>query len=112
MALSVLAIALGVMVAAGGRQAENAAYLRDRVLAHWVAMNVATTQQAMKNWPETGTIEGREQMAEREWSWSMVVSQTPEATIRRLVISVRLGKEKKEATPLARLESYLGQPRP
>ncbi|MBF0176305.1 MAG: type II secretion system minor pseudopilin GspI [Magnetococcales bacterium] len=108
-ALTVLAISLGVMVVSSGRQAENSVYMRDRVLAHWVAMNVATTQMVMKKWPDPGVLEGHEEMAKREWFWTIQVVPTPELTIRRLTISVRQGKQKKSA-PLARLECYIGQP--
>ncbi|MBF0152322.1 MAG: type II secretion system minor pseudopilin GspI [Magnetococcales bacterium] len=109
MALTVLAISLGVMVTSSGRQAENSVYMRDKILAHWVAMNAVTTLHVMKSWPDTGTLEGHEEMANRDWSWTILVSSTPDATLRRLTISVRLGKEKK-ASPLVRLESYLGKP--
>ncbi|MBF0137547.1 MAG: type II secretion system minor pseudopilin GspI [Magnetococcus sp. DMHC-1] len=108
-ALAVLATALGAMVVAGGRMAEDSAAMRDRVLAHWVAMNVATNQQIMNHWPDPGTLTGHEEMANREWSWTIQVLPTPDAAVRRLDISVRLGKDKKSSS-LARLESYLGQP--
>ena len=56
-ALAVVAIALGAGIKAAGSNIDNAAYLRDRTLAHWVAMNKLAEMETMKKFPSPGTTE-------------------------------------------------------
>ncbi|MBF0270737.1 MAG: type II secretion system minor pseudopilin GspI [Magnetococcales bacterium] len=108
-ALAVLALALSASLRAVSEYARNAAYLRDRTLAHWVAMNQATERRIRLEWPEPGIIRGTETMADREWHWSVSVSNTTEPQMRRLEIQVR-AEASDSSQPLARLESYLVKP--
>ena len=108
-ALAVLAIAFSAAVHATGRTAENAAYLRDRTLAHWVAMNQATQKQVLREWPGPGIQQGVEQMGGRSWYWEISVSGTKVPTMRRLDVAVYIDPNRKKA-PATRLEAYLHQP--
>ncbi|MBF0429589.1 MAG: type II secretion system minor pseudopilin GspI [Magnetococcales bacterium] len=108
-ALAVLAVALTASIQVVGEYVRNVAYLRDRTLAHWVAMNQATQQRVLKAWPEPGLLKGQEQMAGREWYWSVLVSATAEPVVRRTEILVRTDANEK-SQPLARLESFLVKP--
>ncbi|MBF0192363.1 MAG: type II secretion system minor pseudopilin GspI [Magnetococcales bacterium] len=108
-ALAVLALALSASLRAVSEYARNAAYLRDRTLAHWVAMNQATERRVRLEWPEPGIIRGTETMADREWHWNVSVSNTTEPQMRRLEIQVRADSAD-TSQPLARLEAYLVKP--
>ncbi len=44
-ALAVLAIAMAALIKTGGENTRSAAYLRDKTLAQWVAMNVIAEQR-------------------------------------------------------------------
>ncbi len=108
-ALAVLAVALSSAIQAASGFARNAAYLRDRTLAHWVALNQATERRVRKEWPQMGVIKGQERMGNRDWYWVVLVSSTPVDSIRKMEIEVR-GGAGEQAVPLSRLEAFLVQP--
>jgi general secretion pathway protein I len=89
-ALAIIAITLGALVKTGASNANNASYLRDKTVAHWVAMNRATEMQLEPAWPPAGITEGKVEMGGREWHWRAKVSDTFDADIRRLDVDVRL----------------------
>lgn len=107
-ALAVLAVAVAAVVAAVSSHVSNAAYLQDRTLAHWVAMNKVAELQVSGGWPAPGTQTGENLMAGHEWSWQIAVSTTDDPDVRRLDVSVFVGKESK--TPLETMVAYVGQP--
>ena len=65
-ALAVLAIALSAVIKGVSANANNAAHLRDRMLAHWVAMNKVTELQTNTTLPTPGVTTGTMLMAEHE----------------------------------------------
>ena len=107
-ALAVLAIALSAVIKGVGANVNNAAHLRDRMLAHWVAMNKVAELQADTAFPAPGVTTGTMLMAEHEWLWQVTVSTTPNATIQRLDVEVRGKKEDKQ--PLDSVVAYAGLP--
>lgn len=107
-ALAVLAVALAAVMKTTMENAENASYLRDRTLAHWVAMNVVTETQVQKEWPALGKKEGTAMMAEREWYWVMNVTETMDDELRRLNVQVYYNRQDKEA--MAILVGFMGAP--
>lgn len=108
-ALAVLGIALGAAVQAVGQQARHATYLRDRTLAHWVAMNQAAEQRIQHRWPSPGLFQGEARMAGRSWYWDLAVVETQSTDIRRLNVAVFKTFDRSTA-PVARLEAYLPRP--
>ncbi len=90
-ALAVLAIALSAIIKVTAENAENASYLRDKTLAHWVAMNILTEIQIKKKLPNNK--KGMSKMAERKWHWLLKVSKTVDKELQRLEIKVHLHKE-------------------
>lgn len=107
-ALAVLAIAVAAVVTAVSDNVSNAAYLRDRTLAHWVAMNKVAEMQVSGDWPEAGTKHGESLMASQNWSWQITVSNTDDSDVRRLDVDVYADREHKNV--LATLVAYLGRP--
>jgi general secretion pathway protein I len=107
-ALAVLAIAVAAVVAAVSGNVSNAAYLRDRTLAHWVAMNKIAEMQVDGDWPAPGTQHGESLMAAQEWSWQITVTATDDADVRRLDVNVYADKEHKDT--LATMVAYVGRP--
>lgn len=87
-ALAVLAVALGALIRTAGDAAANAGHLRDKTLAHWVAMNRIAEQQLAPTWPSVGERGGETEMAGREWHWEEVVEATEDADMRRLTVHV------------------------
>ncbi|MCP4702579.1 MAG: type II secretion system minor pseudopilin GspI [Gammaproteobacteria bacterium] len=107
-ALTVLAIALAAIIKNAGDNAENAAYLRDKTLAHWVAMNKLTELRVHGAWPTLGRSDGSAGMGDREWHWLLNVSETPDKELRRLEIQVSNSREADE--PLAILAGFISLP--
>ncbi len=107
-ALVILAIALAAVIKVGIENTENIRYLRDKTLAHWVAMNVLTEIQIMEKWPRLGKQEGTAMMAEREWFWQMKISETGEKELRRLDIQVYY--EHQHENPVTLLAGFVGKP--
>ncbi|MEJ2553519.1 MAG: type II secretion system minor pseudopilin GspI [Gammaproteobacteria bacterium] len=106
-ALAILAIAVAAVVAAVSANVSNAAYLRDRTLAHWVAMNKVAEMQVDGDWPSPGTKHGDSLMAEQKWSWQITVSTTDDKDVRRLDVDVYGDKDQKDV--LATLVAYVGR---
>jgi general secretion pathway protein I len=95
--MMVIAIALAAIIKTTGSGAANAAYLRDKTFAHWVAMNQMAELQLAQTFPSLGKKSGEEEMANRTWYWSREVKTTPDKDIRRVEISVRLENDKDAA---------------
>lgn len=72
-ALSVIAIALGALVKAGSNHTQSVAYLKQKTLAHYVAMNEIALLQAKQKWPDLGKKHKSSEMAEQEWFWTQEV---------------------------------------
>ncbi len=108
-ALAVLAIAMAALIKTGGENTRSAAYLRDKTLAQWVAMNVIAEQRLKPAWPSTGTKRGSEEMARHEWFWELRIAETFDEDVRRLEVAVR-ATDDREQTPLASLVAFLPRP--
>ena len=85
-ALAVLAIALGAAIRGAALAADNAAHLRDKTFAHWVAMNQIGEHQLAQTWPAVGEREGVERLAGRDWRWRRRVEPTDDPWMRRLTV--------------------------
>ncbi len=95
-ALAVIAIAMGALIKSGTQHAQTASYLRDRTLAHWVAMNRVAELQLAESWPGVGESNGRIEMAGREWWWRARVEATFDEDVRRLEVEVARGDDAKD----------------
>lgn len=107
MALAVLAIAMAAAITATASNVDNMIYLRDRTLAHWVAMNKVAEVQIAGTWPAEDTIDGTAVMAGREWYWKMVIEETPDPNVRFVDLAVGVSEQ---SAPLSTLASYLSKP--
>ena len=64
------------IIKVSGNQALNTEHLRDKTLAHWVAMNQIAQLQLSRQWPAAGKKSGSEAMGWHEWHWQSIVSET------------------------------------
>ena len=108
-ALTVLAIALAAVTKTASEGAGNAAYLRDKTLGNWVAMNKITELYAMNQWPPIGQSNGDSPMGGHEWVWTMEVSATPDQDIRRVEVEVR--RHEDDAGIIVSRVAFLPKPR-
>ena len=103
-AVAVLAIAMAAILSGMARHANNAAYLREKTVALWVAHNRLTEIELERSWPDVGKSDGDVEMAGVEWTWKVEVQQTPDDQWRRVDIEV-LPPERQ--TPAIRLSGFI-----
>ncbi len=106
-ALVVIALGMLGVIQAVSQTASNSGYLRDKTVAHWVAMNQLTAVRLQKSAPSIDKSSDEVEMAGRKWKWTMDVQQTPVETIRRIDISVRPA-DAKEGSRLASVTGFYG----
>ena len=106
-ALVVIGLGMLGVIQAVSQTAGNSSYLRDKTIAHWVGMNRLTEIRLQKTAPAVDKTSDEVEMAGRRWKWTMNVTQTPVATIRRIDISVR-PSEAKEGASLASVTGFYG----
>ena len=92
-ALFVLALALGALQLRISTYLDNGAYLRDKTVANWVALNqleLLRSVQRVGAAPPTGVQEGMVAMAGRTWYWVLIPQEqsAPETGIVTFVIGV------------------------
>jgi general secretion pathway protein I len=104
LAVLFLAVALAAGIFSTGRYAANAAVLREKTVALWVAHNRLTEIGLQPTWPGLGKSDGDVTLAGIEWRWEVEVIETPDPRVRRVNIGVR---PKDAASEAARLSSFL-----
>lgn len=108
-ALAIIATALGALIKTSGSNTSTLTHLRDKTLAHWVAMNKATELLVTNAWPSSGsTTTDVTKMADREWHWTLKVQSTEDKDIRRFEIEVR--HDSKDDNSLLTLTGFLARP--
>ena len=107
-ALVLLATALSVMVKTGSENAINTGQLRNKYFASIVAANKMAELRLADAWPATGRSNGNAELASQRWQWQLNVSNTPDAALRKVELSVSLDDDKEQTLHV--LTSYLGQP--
>jgi general secretion pathway protein I len=106
-ALIVVSLGMLAVIETVGGTARNSGYLREKTVAHWVAMNKLTEVRLLPNPPPVDKSSDDVEMAGREWRWTMEVKQSPVESIRRIEISVR-PKEAPEKSSMASITGFYG----
>ena len=104
-ALTVIALSLGAIISSSGTQASQATYLKQKSIAHWVALNEITQLQIDKDWPSTGSHDGSAEMANNTWYWKRTIQKTEDDNSRQVVFEVFSDKARK--SNLTSLTAYL-----
>jgi general secretion pathway protein I len=106
-ALVIVALGMMAVIQAVSQTASNSAYLRDKTIAHWVALNRVTEVRLEQSSPKVDKTSDEVEMAGRKWRWTMTVTQTPVETMRRIDVSVRPA-EAKEGSSMAFITGFYG----
>lgn len=106
-ALVIVSLGMLGVITAVGQTASNSTYLREKTIAHWVAMNRLTEARLQPAAPKVDKSSDEVEMAGRRWRWTMNVTQTPVETIRRIDVSVR-PLEADEDSSLASVTGFYG----
>jgi general secretion pathway protein I len=106
-ALVIVALGMLGVIEAVTQTARNGTYLRDKTLAHWIAMNLVTEQRLRPDPPEVSKSSDELEFAGQQWRWTMVVTQTQVDSLRRMDVSVRRA-EAPEDSSLTTLTGFYG----
>lgn len=106
-ALAVLAITLAAISKSLNMHIQHSMYLKDKTIAHWVAMNKITEMRLNGTFPTIGKNQGKSLMGDREWLWFLNVSSTIDPDLRQLEIAVSL---KENNSPLTLLTGFVTKP--
>jgi len=111
-ALTVLAIALSASLAAVSQYTKQVTELKQRTIAHWVAMNEINRLRVTEAFANSGEKSGKQAMANTTWAWKYTITKPPgldtsKVDMRQVTVEVTLEGEDKI---LATLTGYLGNP--
>lgn len=106
-ALAILTIAVLAALRNSGGLIDNSAYLRDKTMAHWVAMNRAAEIRLAGRWG-TWSDEGRVVQGNREFFYRVLIKKTEDSDINRGEIEVAADED--GSTSLTRLVFFLPRP--
>jgi general secretion pathway protein I len=88
-ALVIVALGMLGVIQAVTQAARNGTYLREKTLAHWIAMNVITERRLLAAPPDVAESSEDVEFAGQRWRWTMQVTQTEVESLRRMDVSVR-----------------------
>jgi len=88
-ALAVLAIAMAALVKSAGGFTSNQAYLENKTIAHWVALNQMAKLRTSDKKHSAGSDQGQEEMAGRMWNWKVVLAQTFDQNVLKAEVTVQ-----------------------
>lgn len=107
-ALVIMAISLTAVSYAISRNAQNAAYIDQKMAAHWVAMNVISHAQVQAEQASSTAIaqqSGTTEMLNRTWYWeSKTEALASDEKIYHINVSVSAHES---GSPVEQLDSYL-----
>ena len=111
-ALAIVSVALATLVKAARANASNAAYLRDKTFAQWVAVNKVTELRVSKTWPAIGEKKGHTLMGNNDWFWLAKVKKTEVPGIRTIEYKVYRSEQERidNSLPVYRMTAFIGKP--
>ena len=106
-ALVIVALGMLGVIEAVTQTARNGTYLREKTLAHWIAMNVVTERRLQLEPPPIAESSDEVEFAGARWRWTMRVTQTQVPSLRRMDVSVRPA-DAAETVALATVTGFYG----
>jgi general secretion pathway protein I len=89
-ALVVVAVGMGALLAALGAAADNTSYLRDKTFAQWVALNRVAEVRLQNGAPTKGKTNGTTEFAGHKWQWEQEVTSLDVPGVLRMDVKVRM----------------------
>ena len=106
-ALIIVSLGMLGVIQAVSQTASNTSYLRDKTIAHWVAMNRLTEVRLAATPPATDTSSGTAEMAGQQWRWTQNVTETDVESMLRIDINVAPA-DADEKSSLASVTGFFG----
>jgi general secretion pathway protein I len=107
-ALAIIAFGLVAVFGQLGQTASTAIRLREKTLAHWVAIDRLTELRLSGAYPSVGTSSDDLEMANLRWHYEIKVSATESPDLRRADVSVSFADHPER--PVASVTGFLGRP--
>lgn len=110
-ALLLLSLALVALVRTTSLEARALAQLKESTYAQWVASNALAELRLRETDPAIGERSGRAELAGRGWRWTLRITATDEARLRRVEVDVYADSAAAVARgePLAHLTGFIGR---
>lgn len=87
-AVTIIAISLTALLSTSGTQASSVTFLKQKTLAHWVAVNELEQIRIAKEFPDLGDKKGSTKMANHEWFWLRTTKKTENKDAREVTFTV------------------------
>ncbi len=87
-AMAILSLGMIAVFGAMSQSLSATTRLRDKTLAHWIAINQITELQVTGEYPGAGKRRDQVDMAKTEWIYDMKIADVPQIDMRRIDIAV------------------------
>jgi general secretion pathway protein I len=109
-AVVIVAVGMGAAILAVNQNVYNASYLRDKIMASWVAENRLTELRLSGTTPKVEETTGDAEMGDVRWLWRQKVSETGVANLLR--VDIQVSSELEPQGSLISLSGFVGVPIP
>ena len=107
-ALVIISLGMLAVIEAVTQTLNNANYLREKTVAHWVAMNKLADIRLANSAPTAGDSDGDVDMVGETWHWRMKISATDVASMLRIDVNVA-PKSAGENASIANVSGFYGK---
>jgi general secretion pathway protein I len=107
-ALTIIAITLGAIIKTSSEQAANTAYLKQKTIANWVALNAHNQLLLEKAWPSIGKSTDSANMANHDWHWQREIQKTLSPDTRKVIYRVYVDEDRQQQ--VSKLTAYVTNP--
>jgi general secretion pathway protein I len=107
-ALLIVSLGMLAVIQTVSQAASNSSYLRDKTIAHWVAMNRITELRLQKQAPSLGESKGDVEMVGQKWHWRTTVASTPVASVIRINVDVAPAGADEDSSSIASISGFFG----
>ena len=105
-AMSVLAIGMVTLIKVATQNTIQTGYLKDKTLAHWVAVNKINEVKLKSSWPDKGKTSGTVEMASRDWYWKLKVSDYGKRSEKVRILEIDIRLKERDEDPLVSFVSF------
>jgi len=107
-ALVIAALGLAAVLSVVTYSARNVNYLRDKMLASWIALNQIATVRLSMQMPAVDKTDGDLDYANDKWKWVQTVTQTDVPGLRRIDVAVRRASDPADQ-PITTVTGFAGR---
>lgn len=109
-AVAIVALAVSALLFSVGKQVDSSSYLREKILAQWVALNILQETQLTARVTEKFPDEqdsGDIKFANRQWRWEMQTTKTDSKDFVKLEVKIYPEENNDDGDPLATATGYV-----